>query len=114
MKHIELIRKTDSILHFMEKVYFPMLQAYAAHFYRIKLNARVKEMHEVLAVGDAGGIRDYSERLALRFNMQIQSEHWKNASLSIEVAVLTRPLISEVGETVLEDIVHYHLSDCSD
>ena len=107
------------------QVYRPKLVEYIYHstLARLLNKCRVERKH--LSPGDLNDLRDFSEKLAAAFDGEIQSEHWQNTSVTIEVSVIEAYCKDAVdafldrGETgpgdgtswQHRDQVRYHISD---
>jgi hypothetical protein len=128
-KYLTLLEKPIGV--FMEEYYILALKKYASHLALVIILCKRccgKKREEAFQsrVGDLKTIRDYAERLAAKFNLEIQEEHFGNGrNLSIEGSAVQQ-FTKEAMERFLsgsysaddfkEDVslhFHSHLSDDS-
>ena len=106
-------------------MYKPKLVEYIYHSTLARLLNKCRVERKTLQPGDLNDLRDFSEKLAAAFDGEIQSVHWVNTSLTIEVSVIEQFMKAAVdayldrGETGPgdgtfwkdHDEVRYHISD---
>lgn len=117
-KLLKLCEETAAIGDFMDQVYKPALKYYIYHRSHFKLFQELRADRKRFPRGHISDLRDYSERLTIALNNEIQTLHWQTTSVSIEVSLVLAWLRAD-GEGALSDIdetrekVYYHLSDFS-
>ena len=67
--------------------YRKQLQYFTYHFFMSRWTSSMRKEREGLQPGDLWLIMDYSEKLNKLRRTQIQTEHWGNVAMTIEVAV---------------------------
>ena len=67
--------------------YRTTLQRFVYHFGYMRLTSRVRKERLGFEPGDVTLIMDYSEKLNKLQRTQVQSQHWSNTAMTIEVAV---------------------------
>jgi hypothetical protein len=125
-RYLTLLQKP--IGSFMEEYYIPALKKYASHLAIViilckRCCGKKRQAAFQSRTGDLKTIRDYAERLAAKFNLEIQEEHFGNGrNLSIEGSAVQQ-FTKEANERFLsgsakdleEFVLHFHshLSDKS-
>ena len=85
-ERLQLVKKTVPIGEFMQ-FYRKQLQYFTYHFFMSRWTSSMRKEREGLQPGDLWLIMDYSEKLNKLRRTQIQTEHWGNVAMTIEVAV---------------------------
>ena len=85
-ERLQLVKKTVPMGEFMA-FYRKQLQYYVFHYHMSRWTTSVRKERESIRPGDVWLIMDYSEKLNKLRRTQIQSEHWGNTAMTIEVAV---------------------------
>ena len=74
----------------------PKLTEYIYHSILARLLNKCRIERKNLTPGNINDLRDFSEKLAAAFDGEIQSEHWVNTIVTIEVSVIEEFLKSAV------------------
>eukprot|EP00966_Prymnesium_polylepis_P120156 2776530-Prymnesium_polylepis.2 len=85
-EHLKLCKHVAAIGDFMG-YYREKLQRFIYHFGYMRLTSRVRLERLGISPGDITLIMDYSEKLNKMQRSQVQSQHWDNTAMTIEVAV---------------------------
>ena len=86
-EHLKLCKHTAAIGDFMA-YYREKLRFFIYHFGYMRLTSRVRVERLGFSRGDVSLIMDYSEKLNKMQRSQVQSQHWDNTAMTIEVAVV--------------------------
>jgi hypothetical protein len=132
-EHLKLCKHALPIGEFMA-YYREKLRLFVYHFSYMRMTSRMRVERQGITPGDITLIMDYSEKLNKMQRTQIQSQHWSEHAMTIEVAVaeaypkldpgkraaiVARLSSTDVGERgkaldelrALQKKVYYHCSD---
>jgi len=82
------VQKQATISKFHRLYYVRALGRGRYHMMSYKLAARCRCEHSAITAGSISSHRNYSERMVLSFNEEIQSGYYQNTSVSVEGASL--------------------------
>lgn len=86
-EHLKLCKHTTSIGQFMD-YYRDKLKFFSYHHGYMRLTSCVRTERQGISPGDVTLMMDYSEKLNKLQRQQVQSQHWSNTAMTIEVAVV--------------------------
>jgi hypothetical protein len=85
-ERLQLVKKTAPIGEFMQ-FYRKQLKYFTFHCLMSQYTTKIRKERAALELGDISLIMDYSEKLNKLRRTQVQSEHWGNVAMTLEVAV---------------------------